>query len=620
MYFFLLYVITIETFSAHGFIGPAPTTTCQTLTQESCRQFYDETRFPNGFKHYTQDEAKREMSHYSIVSANCSDDALILLCLLYFPVCLNNPHEHHVLDSKIVLPCRSLCEGVRAGCEHVVLQEGSSWPERLNCNNLPIYNGEKGEVCVPSIRPKQFYPSTAPPTQSNVSRGGTSRGNTTNATNATNATTQAATVALTVDVLRLQDCVDPLIPSNNSMDSFAGLPNCRAPCTSFYSNDQLKFVSRWILGWSIVCLAAVIACFIVFFTNKKKFADVERPVIYLTGSYGVIALAYIVGFSLERTSISCTGTWDGMNSLNQTAQRTEDWNGACVVTFLMTYWSLMAATSWWIILTVFWCLSACKIWNDSIFSEFFYCIQVVAWSSPTILVAVAVGLKGFDGDVLSNTCSPGNSNLNFLVGLVVAPLFIYLILGSVFLVTGLVAAGRSSKLSIGKRKKVNHAVQMQNAESSSQHRLVGQRSSMGSDSNSRTDSGTEDKKGVFPAAAASYGLLYLFIVALLLSCAMYERDNRLTWEKSLANCLVEEEGCDSRSGPSVEIFALKYFVMLMVGVMTLLWMWCSKWSYKDFKPFIFGWTTKHCVKNCQGPPKDTVTVSNSTYTIEATAV
>jgi hypothetical protein len=28
--------------------------------------------------------------------------------------------------------------------------------------------------------------------------------------------------------LRLQDCVDPLIPSNNSMDSFAGLPNCRS--------------------------------------------------------------------------------------------------------------------------------------------------------------------------------------------------------------------------------------------------------------------------------------------------------------------------------------------------------------------------------------------------------
>ena len=87
---------------------------------------------------------------------------------------------------------------------------------------------------------------------------------------------------------------------------------------------------------------------ILFFTNKEKFKDIERPVIYLTCCYVPIAVAYIIGFNLERTSVACYGTSNGVNSLNQTAQRTDDWNGACIVTFLLTYYFGMAANSWYV--------------------------------------------------------------------------------------------------------------------------------------------------------------------------------------------------------------------------------------------------------------------------------
>ena len=258
-------------------------------------------------------------------------------------------------------------------------------------------------------------------------------------------------------------------------------------------------------------------------------------------------------------------------------------------------------------LTLYWCLAACNNWDVSRLPNCSSYFHIFAWSVPLIQVAIALGCKGVDGDILSNTCFPGNANLNFLTGLVLAPLFLYLILGSVFFASGLVAAGRRSY----KREKVNR-VQLQNMErlsSDSQRRLVGQRSSYGSDSNSRIDSTTDDKKGNVPTAAAIYSLLYLFIVALLLLCVMYEQQSRLTWEKSLANCLVKNAGCDSRSRPPVGIHILKYLVTLVGAVVTAMWMWCSKWSCKDCKGSWFNWTAKQCVRTCQGPQDDVVSTS-----------
>ena len=46
-----------------------------------------------------------------------------------------------------ILPCRSLCEEAKAGCETVLLNfVGLPWPDRLNCEQFP----ESGEdqVCV----------------------------------------------------------------------------------------------------------------------------------------------------------------------------------------------------------------------------------------------------------------------------------------------------------------------------------------------------------------------------------------------------------------------------------------------------------------------------------------
>ena len=192
--------------------GPAPNRRCEPLEQDSCRQFYNETVFPNGFLQYTQDEAKFEMSHYRLGSVNCSDEALFLLCALYFPICNSTDSGSHLM----VLPCRSVCQRVRDGCEKFVLQMGSSWPDRLSCDNLPIRNESSGVYCISSENETEEYRT---PTPTNCAmRGGT-------------CSQDEGTTAVAVTVVNtryLQDCSDPLMPSNSGVDSFAGLSYCRS--------------------------------------------------------------------------------------------------------------------------------------------------------------------------------------------------------------------------------------------------------------------------------------------------------------------------------------------------------------------------------------------------------
>ena len=265
----------------------------------------------------------------------------------------------------------------------------------------------------------------------------------------------------------------------------------------------------------------------------------------------------------------------------------------------------------WVVLTLYLFTAAGIGWDVARISHLFRYFHALAWSVPAIQVVIVLALQAVDGDPLSNICSPGNSNLVFFTGFVVAQLIVFLILGAVFLVCGLVAAKRQSSNPRIDEVRLQHIDRLS---SSSQRRLV--RSSLGNDNRtesrtgSRTESMTESmpesmaacKEGEFPIAASLLGLFYLIIVTLLLACVLYEQQSRATWEKDFANCVVNNLGCESRSRPPATIYLLKYLMTLAGAVVIALWAWAGKLrSSKNCKMCHFDWTPKECVRNCQQP-------------------
>lgn len=101
---------------------------------------YNMTRMPNHLHHSTQENARLAIEPYGeLVKQNCSADLLFFLCAMFAPIC--TPH----FQKEAIPPCRSVCERSRRGCEPLMNSYNFSWPEDLDCSELPEY--DKG-VCV----------------------------------------------------------------------------------------------------------------------------------------------------------------------------------------------------------------------------------------------------------------------------------------------------------------------------------------------------------------------------------------------------------------------------------------------------------------------------------------
>ena len=96
---------------------------------------YTQMRLPNLLEHETIAEVTQQAASWkSLVNIHCHLDTKLFLCSLFSPVCLDRP----------IWPCRTLCEGVRAGCESRMLQYGFPWPEMFKCDKFPLDN----DLCI----------------------------------------------------------------------------------------------------------------------------------------------------------------------------------------------------------------------------------------------------------------------------------------------------------------------------------------------------------------------------------------------------------------------------------------------------------------------------------------
>ncbi len=250
----------------HGF--------CQPITIPLCTDIaYNQTIMPNLVGHYNQEDAGLEVHQfYPLVKVQCSPELKFFLCSMYAPVCT-------VLE-KAIPPCRSICERAKHGCEALMNKFGFQWPERLRCEHFPVLGD--GHICVgqnDSVATVSPVHMPAPGTPG---------------------------VQLYASPDKPFRCPSVLkVPSYLSY-KFLGELDCGAPCESsrthgaymFFTDQEIEFARIWILIWSSLCCASTFFTVTTYLVDMQRFKYPERPIIFLSGCYTMVSIAYIAGYFL----------------------------------------------------------------------------------------------------------------------------------------------------------------------------------------------------------------------------------------------------------------------------------------------------------------------------------
>jgi len=448
---------------------------------------------------------------------------------MYVPVCT-------VLDEALP-PCRSLCLEARNGCETLMNRFGFQWPENLDCKHFP----ESG-LCVGENRSTAETPiSTTPYVTTGDDREGKNRKGQENFP---------------------LDC-----PRQYQVDSSMGyklrignqeVENCGMPCDgkdALFDAISYPHVRYVVATAAVACLISTLFTVLTFLVDMARFRYPERPIIFLSACYSIIAITYIVGFAIG-DKVSCTAHTYSSQSDGETidiadleiersrvvVQGTK--RAPCTVLFIMLYFFYMASSVWWVILSITWFLSAGLKWSNEAIefnSQYFH---LAAWAIPAIKTIAILATGYVDGDTLAGICSTGITSVSAMRGFLLAPLCIYLAVGTCFLLAGFVALCRIRTVM-------------------------------------KNDGSRTDKLEKLMVRIGIFGILYTVPAAVVIGCYVYEQWSRdawmLTWQSNV--CKSHQVPCPphvTSSKPDVNVFMIKYLMTLIVGITSGFWIWSGK--------------------------------------------
>ena len=494
---------------------------CLRLRIQSCNGLnYNRTFFPNFAKHRTQSAADVAISHFNpLFKVACSQDLKYFVCTYYAPVCNSL--------GRLIKPCRSLCESARDSCTQVMAKFGYSWPTELACDQFPLMNEQ---ICVGR----------------NISRSSTKRppDKPTRATKIVKAGGTTRIVHLERPTIAIPEFRCPEAQrAPNDLHRFMGERKCGAPCRNIYfTSDEIKISRVWTGFWSAICAASTVFTLLTFFIDMRRFRYPERPIIFLSGCYFVVSIGFFAGF-VGKDSISCNDAVSG-NANKTLTQGTK--NEACTVVFMMIYFFYMAASIWWVILTLTWFLAAGMKWGHEAIennSQFFH---LAAWVIPAIKTIAILVLTEVDGDELTGVCFVGLSSERALRGFVLGPLIVYFFVGVFFLLSGFISLFRVRSVL-------------------------------------KNDGDKREKIEKLMIRIGVFSILYMVPAITVIGCLSYEQANREQWRQSWLDAfLLERRRCLScipevgEDRPDFAVFLVKYLMFLIVGVTSGFWVWSTK--------------------------------------------
>ncbi|XP_078488908.1 frizzled receptor isoform X1 [Ciona intestinalis] len=501
---------------------------CEPITLSICKGIqYNVTIFPNILGHQDQSEAGLQLNQfYPLVKVGCSPTLQLFLCSVYTPICSTY--------NRAFPPCRHMCEEAKA-CEKLMKKFDFSWPRDLDCSKFPLKT--EGDLCFG----RDIIPSTITP--SYVDRRQCLPG------------------------VGFSCPAHMTVHENDISYEFMDTENCGAPCDSnrlmFWTEGEKQFANLWIGCWSFICVISTLFTVLTYLIDMPRFLYPERPIIFLSGCYLVVAIAYIVGFFL-RDSVACkqfpSSTCSADNTLSTCPKVVTQGarEAGCTVLFMMVYFFSMASSIWWVVLTITWFLAAGLKWgNEAIEAKSPY-FHGTAWSLPAIQTVIVLISSKIEGDLLSGVCFVGVYNTKHLLWFLLVPLSIYLLVGTCFLVAGFVAM-------FNIRNVVKH----------------------------NGGTGKVEKLERLMVRIGVFSVLYTVPATVMIACYFYEQMNRDSWQKGwfAENCRKFRVPCPCEyskhvgNKPDFIVFIIKYFVMLIVGITSGFWIWSSKTveSWANFK-------------------------------------
>ncbi|KAF1379754.1 hypothetical protein PFLUV_G00179320 [Perca fluviatilis] len=491
----------------HGFCQPISIPLCTDIA-------YNQTIMPNLVGHYNQEDAGLEVHQfYPLVKVQCSPELKFFLCSMYAPVCT-------VLE-KAIPPCRSICERAKQGCEALMNKFGFQWPDRLRCENFPVLGD--GQICVGQ---NDSSPATVTPITP----------------------VRGAQDFTTAPSHRPFRCPPVLKVPAYLNYKFLGEKDCAAPCepsrsggNMFFSDKEIHFSRIWILVWSVLCCASTLFTVTTYLVDMQRFRYPERPIIFLSGCYTMVSIAYIAGYFLGDKVVCNDGfSPEGYKTLVQGTKKE-----GCTILFMMLYFFSMASSIWWVILSLTWFLAAGMKWGHEAIEANSQYFHLAAWAVPAAKTISILAIGQIEGDVLSGVCFVSLNSLAPLRGFVLAPLFIYLFIGTSFLLAGFVSLFR-----------IRTIMKHDGTKTEKLERLM-------------------VRIGVF-------SVLYTVPATIVIACVFYEQAFRPHWERSWVshNCRSLAIPCPVQTGPRMTpdftVYMIKYLMTLIVGITSGFWIWSGK--------------------------------------------
>ncbi|CDQ84740.1 unnamed protein product [Oncorhynchus mykiss] len=275
--------------------------------------------------------------------------------------------------------------------------------------------------------------------------------------------------------------------------------------------------------------------------DMRRFRYPERPIIFLSGCYFMVAVAYTAGFFLE-DKVVCIDKFkeDGYKTVAQGTKKE-----GCTILFMILYFFGMASSIWWVILSLTWFLSAGMKWGHEAIEANSQYFHLAAWAVPAVKTITILAMGQVDGDLLTGVCYVGIYSVDSLRGFVLAPLFVYLFIGTSFLLAGFVSLFRIRTI-------MKH------------------------------DGTKTEKLEKLMVRIGVFSVLYTVPATIVIACYFYEQAFRDQWEKTwhMQTCKRFAVPCPANNfapmTPDFTVFMIKYLMTMIVGITSGFWIWSGK--------------------------------------------
>ncbi|XP_074056640.1 frizzled-10 [Macrotis lagotis] len=501
---------------------------CQPVAIPMCKDIgYNSTRMPNLMGHEDQREAAIQLHEFApLVEYGCHGHLRFFLCSLYAPMCTEQV-------STPIPACRVMCEQARLKCSPIMEQFNFRWPDSLDCAKLPNkndpnylcmeapHNGSDEPARGPGLFPPLFRPPPPPPPPPR-------------------APGPAERPPRPPDGPGRAGCGDPG-KFRRVEKSAACAPLCAPGVDVYWSRADKRFAAVWLAVWAALCFSSSAFTVLTFLIDPPRFRYPERPIIFLSMCYCVYSVGYLIRLFAGAESIACDRDGGRLYVIQEGLE-----SPGCTVVFLVLYYFGMASSLWWVILSLTWFLAAGKKWGHEAIEAHSSYFHLAAWAIPAVKTIAILVTRRVAGDELTGLCYVGSMDVNALTGFVLVPLACYLVLGTSFLLSGFVALFHIRRVM-------------------------------------KTGGENTDKLEKLMVRIGVFSVLYTVPATCVIACYCYERLNMERWKALAAQrrCRVDERGeapdcLMSSSIPAVEIFMVKTFMLLVVGITSGVWIWTSK--------------------------------------------